>query len=71
MLITLRKAGKTLGRTIHRVAYCERIGNVIQYTLQEPEGGISDVKYINIEGGDKFRYKGLLYDFCAVYNLTH
>ena len=51
MLITLRRAGKTRGRTIHRVAYCERIGNVIQYTLQEPEGGISDVKYINIEGG--------------------
>ena len=70
MLITLRRAGKTHGRTIHRVAYCERVGNVIQYTLQEPEGGISDVKYINIEG-DKFRYKGLLYDFCAVYNLTH
>ena len=70
MVIQLRKAGKKVGRTIHRVAYVEQLTSTIQYTIQEPEGGISDVKYIDIDETGKFRYKGMLYDFCTVYNLT-
>ncbi len=70
MIIHLRKAGKKVGRTIHHVAYAEHLASTVQYTIQEPEGGISDVKRIDIDEAGKFRYKGMLYDFCAVYNLT-